>query len=134
VGSVLLRETKNGEYRTVFVGKKTRKAIRAYLRFRNDSFDDKSPLWSKITGECLTYFGLNEIMRRRSKQAGIKKVKLHSFRRAFVTNAVRSGMDIESLRKLVGHKDYQVIQRYLKLNTDDIRLAHYRASPVDNNL
>ena len=134
LGSVLLRETKNGEYRTCFVGKKNRKAIRSYLKYRGDNFDDESPLWAKVTGEPLTYWGLNEILKRRALLARIPKPGLHDFRRAFVTNAVRSGMDIESLRKLVGHKSYQVIRRYLKLNTDDIRSAHYKASPVDNNL
>jgi len=131
-GTVLIRSGKGGFHRTVFIGRITRKAIRAYLRYRINRFDDGSPLWSTVSGEPLTYWGLNEILKRRSHRALIIKPGLHDFRRAFALNALRPGMDIESLRLLLGHKDYQVIQRYLKENTEDLRIAHHKASPVDN--
>ena len=134
-GSVLIRHGKGGKYRTVFIGKKTRKAIRNYLRIAKEYFKfEDSPLFISQSGEGLTYWGLNEIIKRRSKQAGIEKIKLHSFRRAFAINALRSGMDMENLRRLMGHSSYQVLQRYLREVTDDLRVAHHKHSPVDNNL
>lgn len=134
-GKVLIRHGKGGKSRSVFVGKKTRKAIRNYLRIAKEYFNsDESPLFINKSGEGLTYWGLNEIIKRRSKIAGIEKVKLHSFRRAFAINALRSGMDMETLRRLMGHESYQVLQRYLFEVTDDLRTSHNQHSPVDNNM
>lgn len=134
-GSVLIRCGKGGKSRTVFLGKKTRKAIRSYIREAKDYFDsDDSPLFINKSGEGLTYWGLNEIIKRRSSEAGIEKLKLHGFRRAFAVNALRSGMDMETLRRLLGHADYQCLQRYLREVTDDLRRSHHQHSPVDNNL
>lgn len=134
-GEVLIRCGKGAKSRTVFIGKKTRKAVRAYLRVAKKYIDsEKSPLFITSLGEGLTYWGLNEIAKRRSKQAGIEKVQLHSLRRAFAINALRSGMDMETLRRLMGHADYQVLQRYLLAVTDDLRRSHFKHSPVDNNL
>jgi len=44
----------------------------------------------------------------------------------------RSGMDILSISKLLGHSNLSVVQRYLAQTGEDLRLAHIRAGPVDN--
>jgi site-specific recombinase XerD len=33
-------------------------------------------------------------------------------------------VDVFSLQELLGHSDLQVLRRYLKQNSDDLRLAH----------
>jgi site-specific recombinase XerD len=115
--------------------KKTRKAVRLYLRVAKKYIDsEKSLLFITSSGGGLTYWGLNEIAKRRSKQARIEKVQLHDLRRAFALNFLRNGGDIYSLQKLMGHADLQVLRRYLAQTTDDLREAHHRYSPVDNAL
>lgn len=136
-GSVLIRHGKGNKFRTVFFGKKTRKAIREYLRIASNHYqtrDNNLPLWITSKGERLCYNALNLMIRRRAKKAGINKPGLHDFRRAFAINALRSGMDMETLRRLLGHSDYQCLQRYLREVTDDLRASHHQHSPVDNNL
>lgn len=131
-GAILIRKGKGSKPRTVFLGKKSRKAIRAYLRYRND---DEPALW--ITGDHdgrLSYMGLREIIRRRSRDAGIKPPSLHSFRRAFALNMLRAGVDVYSLQELMGHADLQILRRYLKQTNDDLKAAHSKGSPVDNLL
>jgi len=44
-GEILIREGKGRKPRTVFIGQKSRKAIRQYLRLRND---DLSALWVPV--------------------------------------------------------------------------------------
>jgi len=128
-GETLIRKGKGGKTRTLFFGKTTRRAVRAYLNIRQDNSDF---LWVTTNGEELNYFGLREIIRRRARKADIKKPSIHSFRRAFAINMLRAGVDVFSLQKLMGHADLQVLRRYLAQTTDDIAQAHRIGSPVDN--
>jgi integrase/recombinase XerD len=131
-GSVLIRFGKGGKPRMVFIGRKTRRALRSYLRLRQDT----SPaLFVSKDRERLTYDGLNQLLERRAKAAKLeKKPTLHSFRRAFALNMLRSGVDIFALQRLMGHADLQVLRRYLAQNDQDNLLAHMKGGPVDNNL
>ena len=129
--SLLVRKTKNGKPRTAFIGRRTRRAVRRYLRMR----DDHSPaLWVSDEGLRLTYWGLRSMVRRRSLVAGVNPPRLHDFRRSFALEALRRGMDIVTLSKLMGHSDLQVLTRYLAQVTEDLRVAHSRYSPVDGLL
>ena len=128
-GAILIRRGKGRKPRTVYLGQKSRKAVRAYLRHRRDN---NTVLWVTQEGERLTYWGLNEIISRRAEAANVKKPELHSFRRAFALNMLRAGVDIYSLQELMGHADLQVLRRYLKQTNEDLQIAHRKGSPVDN--
>jgi integrase/recombinase XerC/integrase/recombinase XerD len=127
-GEIIIQHGKGGKYRVVFLGKSARKAVRAYLRNRSDQC---RVLWVSLTEEPLTYWGLREIIRRRSQSAKVETPSLHSFRRAFAINMLRAGVDVFSLQKLMGHADLQVLRRYLAQTTEDIARAHRIGSPVD---
>ena len=133
-GSILIRSGKGRKPRIVFLGKKSRKALRSYLRMWSLKDTGEKPLWITHKGTRLTYWGLNEVVRRRAKEAGIDKPHLHDFRRAFALNFLRNGGDIYSLQKLMGHADLQVLQRYLAQTEEDIKIAHNKYSPVDKIL
>jgi integrase/recombinase XerD len=128
-GDVQVERGKGAKPRLCMIGKRTRKAIRQYKRER---LDDSPALWVTDDGSRLTYWGLNQMIRRRANKAGIKKPGLHDFRRAFALNCLRGGMDIFSLQKLMGHSDLTVLRRYLAQDDDDLRNAHSKASPVDS--
>lgn len=127
---IVIRQGKGGKFRTVFLGKISRRALRAYLKARSDNC---KYIWATNESEPLTYWGLREIIRRRSVEAKVKTPSLHSFRRAFAINMLRAGVDVFSLQKLMGHADLQVLRRYLAQTTEDIAQAHRIGSPVDNN-
>jgi integrase/recombinase XerD len=129
-GAVLIRHGKGRKPRTVFIGKKSRRAVRKWLRLRGT---EPGALWLNVHGERLTYWGLRQVMRRRGEQAGIDKTpSLHSFRRLFALSMLRNGTDIYSLQALMGHADLQMLRRYLAQTTQDLQEAHRRGSPVDN--
>jgi len=130
-GAVLIKHGKMGKSRTIFLGRKARKAIRKYLLEREDN---DNALWVSKYKRRLTVMGLRQIIRRAANRAGIKEPGLHSFRRGFALNCLRQGMDVYSLQKLMGHADLQILQRYLKQDDSDIREAHSKFSPVDNLL
>jgi integrase/recombinase XerD len=127
-GEILLRSTKGGKYRVVFISSKTRKAMKAYLKTRTDN---DPCLFATDEGTRLTYLGLRSIMYRRCKDAGIAPIKIHGFRRSFTLSLLESGASMEHIRVLLGHSDYSTIQKYLRLTNKDIQLAHERYSPVD---
>ena len=128
-GEILIREGKGRKFRSVFLGKKSRRIVRVYLRTRRD---EGNSFWITKGGERLTYWGLREIIRRCATRAEVKIPTIHSFRRAFALNMLRAGVDIFSLQKLMGHADLQVLRRYLAQTTEDIAQAHRLGSPVDN--
>jgi site-specific recombinase XerD len=127
-GSVLVRAGKGHKRRVVFIQSRARIAISKYLRVvKTGDF-----LWQAADGTPLKYSGLRQIIRRRAAQAGIACPSLHSFRRAFAINALRNGMDLISLQRLLGHANLAVIYRYLAMIDDDLSDAHAAASPVKN--
>src|SRR4030065_1821145 len=77
------------------------------LRPAIDSQDNSPALWVSQNGESISYWGLNEIIERRARKAGVHKPELHAFRRAFDLECLRAGVDLFSLQKLMGHADLQ---------------------------
>lgn len=128
IGSILVTNTKGRKFRTVFFGKRTRRALRAWLRHRII----KGPLFCQSNGQRLDYSGLRQIICRRSIKAHVPIPSIHSFRRFFALEMLRNGADIMSLQTLMGHSDLQVLRRYIKQNNIDIQRAHAHAGPVDN--
>jgi integrase/recombinase XerD len=130
-GEIQVRKGKGGKARTVFLGSKARKAVRAYLKERGTVYDDDA-LFVTDDGEGrLHYGGLCRLVERRSADAGVPTPGLHDFRRCFAVTMLRSGVDLVRLAHLMGHSNLEVLRRYLSLCTDDIRAAHMMGSPVD---
>lgn len=131
-GSIMIRQGKGRKPRMVFLGRKTIRAIRAYLRARRDN---NPALWVSVHGDRMTYSALRCLLRRRAELVGLKSIPTpHDFRRAFALIMLRNGVDIFALQKLMGHSDLQVLRRYLAQTDEDVHTAHMRGSPVDNNL
>lgn len=130
-GQVMVRKGKGGKERAVFLGRKSRKALRAYLRSRQDNH---RALWVTDEGSRLTYAGLRQVVRRLSDRAGIPTPSLHSFRRAFTIEMIRAGTNLLTMQRLLGHADMQVLKRYAKLTEGDLMVAHQDGSPVDHKV
>ncbi len=128
-GAITIRKSKSGKPRLVYIGRTTRRALRAYLRTRRG---DCPALFASAFDDRLSYLGLREILRRRARDAGIAEPTLHQFRRAFAIGYLRNGGDVFTLQKLMGHSDLGVLRLYLKLSDQDARSAHSKYSPVDN--
>jgi site-specific recombinase XerD len=132
-GSVLIVRGKGGKSRTTFVGAKTRRALVRYLRHRPPVGGD-DPLWISERGTRLALSSLQVIVRRRAQRAGVPVPGLHAFRRSFAISALRSGCDLITLQRMLGHSSLAVISRYLLQVDDDLRATHAKVGPVDNLL
>jgi site-specific recombinase XerD len=129
-GAVQIRHGKGRKPRNVYMGDRTRQALKRYLRARKDS---NPALWVGISGERLTETGLRMMLRRRATRAGVLVPSPHDFRRAFALERWRAGTDIVTLSKLMGHTSLQVLNRYLKQAGEDLEQAARATSPVDLN-
>lgn len=131
-GAVDIRKGKGKKSRTVFIGKRTRKALRAYVKQR---IDNDPALWvTKDGGGRLAVPSLRQILTRRADLANIPIPSPHDFRRSFTLALLRAGVDIFSIQKLTGHAGLDVLRLYLAQDTEDARQAHERGSPVDGML
>jgi site-specific recombinase XerD len=126
-GEVRIQLGKGSKGRIVFLGKNARKIVRRYMRVHPGG----NALFVAADGERLEYLGLRGVMLRRAKAAGITPPSLHSFRRAFALNCLRSGMDIYTLQRLMGHASLDILRRYLAQTTADLQDAHDKFSPAD---
>lgn len=130
-GAVQVRKGKGNKDRTAFMGARARRELIRYLRYRSELLPNHA-LWVTGSGTRLTPAGLREIIRRRSKDAGIETPGLHDFRRAYAIESLRNGIDLVTLARLMGHTSLNVLQRYLDLLTEDLQRSHERSSPADN--
>ncbi len=129
---VLVVRGKGGKQRIVHLSADVRLSIQRYIKAyqtqRGVCLQAESPLWQGDRG-ALTLHGIKLAVRKAGKRAGIT-LGAHQLRRTFATWSLRSGIDLEHLRLLMGHSDYKVLRQYLSLVEQDLKRAHEEHSPL----
>lgn len=129
-GRVDVRHGKGRKDRTTFIGPRTRKSLTKYLWTRTTTPDDA--LFASFTsGNRLTVYGLQSLIRRVAQRADVPDHGLHRFRRTFAIESLRAGMPMMQLAAMMGHGSLPVLQRYLRLLADDLQAAHREHGPVN---
>jgi len=67
---------------------------------------------------------IEQMMRRIAKRAGVERANPHKFRRTCATMALRRGMPIEQVSRMLGHEELTTTQIYLDLTEDELAQAH----------
>lgn len=129
-GIILIRSGKGRKPRSVYLGEKSRQALRRYMKKR---IYHNPALWISKFGDRLSETGLRMMLRRRAAQAGVPVPSPHDFRRAFAIERWRAGVDILTISLLMGHTSLQVMNRYLKQMGADLEKVARQSSPVDLN-
>jgi integrase len=68
------------------------------------------------------------------KRAGLKKVTWHMFRHTFASRLTRDGVDIVTVKELLGHSNISTTMRYAHSNDDAKRRAVERLTGTGNKL
>ena len=67
---------------------------------------------------------IEAIMRKIAKRAGVEKANPHKYRRTCATMALRRGMPLMQVSKMLGHENVSTTQIYLDLSEDELEQAH----------
>ncbi len=121
---ITVRNAKYGKERRVLATPETLEELRIWIMLRNLGEDDRLI--------PLTYSGLYKRIKKLARMAGIdaSKVRPHIFRHTFATRALRRGMSIASLQKLLGHTDIRTTQVYTHLTIEDVKREYMQTMAV----
>lgn len=143
----LIVHGKGNKDRTVYLNAKALMSIKMYLEERSDnnpylfaggifapamsskSNRGKAVEWYKkpscVSPENSIDKGTVEAMCRKiGRRAGVKNVHPHRFRRTCATFALKRGMPILQVSKMLGHEQISTTQIYLDLSEDELEAAH----------
>jgi site-specific recombinase XerD len=126
---------KGAKERVVPLGKKAQKALLKYKALFRSNPDDRLPcLWLTEEGRPLHLMGIRIMIRRLIRRAGISGVKIgpHAFRHFAATNYLMNGGDKSTLKTLLGHSTYKMVDRYSgSVEMELMQKMHRNVSPVD---
>jgi site-specific recombinase XerD len=111
--AIMVVTGKGDRTRALPLNPKTVRAIDRYLRKRPvNKYHASNSLWLGRNGP-MTHWGVEEIVNRRAKQAGLTGVSLHTFRHTWTDQALRDRTIPETdLMELGGWKSRQMLERY----------------------
>ncbi len=119
-GHVVVRASKGLKERTVPLPKVAREALRAYLDARPSWVDDT--LFVSRTGRPLTQRDVQRLVEKATRRARLaRRVTPHTLRHTYATRALRQGVDLATLARLLGHESLTTTARYL--HPDEARVA-----------
>lgn len=121
---------KGNKERTVLFNHAAAEAIEAYLQVRPRSTDPA--LFLGRGGKELTPKHVWRIFRDIYRVSGIQKhASPHTLRHSFATHLVENGVDLETVRELLGHESLATTGIYLQLAMGHKRRAYDEAHPRD---
>ena len=135
-GQIKIKRAKGNRERTVPIGLLVQKSLWKYINcYRSRPVTSRvNRLFLSDGGMPLTKSGIQQMLRRYGKQAGITGARCspHTFRHTFAKNYLLNGGDIFSLQRILGHSSLASVRVYLNLFAADVKKQHQRFSPVDN--
>ena len=141
---------KGEKYRTVYLNAKARLAVEYYLNERKDANPylfpamvgpeerrdsglklpfNKAPRWYTMPafvqpmGHEQTS-SVEQFTRRLGEKAGVENSHPHRYRRTCATLALRNGMPVELVSKMLGHANLDTTKIYLDLDDESLKQAH----------
>lgn len=133
---------KGQKERTVYFNAKAQIAIENYLSERKDSNPYLFPKMLSLVGAAEIRHIIdykdpdcildgpgkgdypNMLVKKIAKRAGIKGVHAHKFRRTCATLALRRGMPLEQVSKMLGHVKLDTTKIYLDITDEEVSQSH----------
>ena len=107
---------KGGRQTYIPIGAKTAAALDRYLRARaRHAHASSSWLWLGLRGtgvRCMTASGVQQMLERRGKLAGVQGVHAHRFRHTFADSWLAAGGNVDDLMTIAGWTTYDMPLRY----------------------
>lgn len=128
--------SKSGRRREVMLGRKTCRAMDAWLEVRPAINDQvfvgaRGNGWSK---KPMTRSGMYTMWRTRQKEAGIGPYAFHEFRHSHVTHSLDNGIPIHHVSAQAGHSSPDITARIYSHSRDPERIKAYDQANPDDRL
>ncbi len=131
---IRIDHAKWGKWRDIGFGKQTQTLLTRYLSICRPvpAVEGDRHFFLSVDGYPLAVNAVEDICTRLSQRVGIR-VHAHRFRHTFAVGMLRSGTNIRTLQKLMGHASVQILLRYLNLANDEAIETHRVNSPADRH-
>ena len=129
---------KGKKYRKVYLSMRCMMLLKEYLESRQDSnealFVSDYTLWKndkfkeeKMSSPLrLSKGAIGDLLRKIGKKAEVVNVHPHRFRRTCATMALRRGMPLEQVSKMLGHEDITTTTIYATSTSDEVKNNHQK--------
>ncbi len=114
---------KGSKERRTYLNDRTNLYLREYLQSRTDS-NQALFVSLKKPHKRLTDKGIEDIIRRIGRKAGVEKSHPHRFRRTALTNALNRGMPLQEAMILAGHSKPETTMRYCTVDQESVQYHH----------
>jgi len=106
----------------------------------SDYIDNVRPV--SRNGECNSLFlsgsskgitanTIKLMFHRLAKASGIERLHAHLCRHTFAVNYIMNGGDLYSLKEILGHTKFEMVNHYLHFTKSQITAQHRKYSPMD---
>ena len=114
---------KGGKERMLYLNATTSYHLQRYLESRTD---DNPALFvsMKKPFERLTDKGVQAVLRRLGKVAGVSNVHPHRYRRTALTNAANRGMPLQDVQFMAGHASPDTTMIYCTVDAEKVKAEH----------
>ena len=112
---------KGNKERTVYLTDVAMLHLQTYLNSRKDN---SIALFAGKGTNRLTKGGIETLLKRIGKAAGVENVHPHRFRRTLATNLLDRGMNIQDVAVILGHADLKTTQIYCYISQSNVKNAY----------
>jgi len=114
-GTITLLATKNGRKRHLYINEPVKRALFAIRKHPDSDY-----IFHKGDGSP---YNFRKAFETALSHAGITNFRFHDLRHTFASHMVMSGVDIYTLKEVLGHKSIEMTMRYSHLSNDHERQA-----------
>lgn len=101
---------KGDKERIVYISDQSMYYLKLYLEYRKE--EQSTSVFLNRNHYGMTKHNIEVMFSKMGERTGIKKVHPHRFRRTFATKALRRGMSLQNLQKLMGHEKIETTMGY----------------------
>lgn len=109
--------------RKVYLNAKSSVYLQKYIASRTDS-NEALFVSLRQPFNRLSLAGIEAILKRIGKKAGVSNVHPHRFRRTSATNALNKGMDLQYVSTMLGHANPNTTMIYCTVDQDNVKSSH----------
>ena len=124
---------KGAKERVVPIGKYTVSILLNYFNYvrQKTASPECDRLFLSPSGKPILTNTVKLLFSRLAKISGVNRLHAHLCRHTFAINYLLNGGDIFSLREILGHTTFEMVDHYLHFTSSQITAQHHKYSPMD---